>query len=416
MKKVKDLILGGGFAGLELATRMPGSTIISPDLGGLISSNKQGNFTFDFGGHVYTTQDQRVAKLMKDAGAKFFPKREAYYVDMHLHDYPTFAHYPVQEWPSQIGLSIDPKPDIETTNLGLFLIKAFGYDFYDKFLGPFNRRVWSTDPGEMDFDWINGRIELPSEKSDKLWGMNSSFYYAPGYKVVEVMKTRTDHVSYIKGFGSWDPHKNHVVNYMFETKYGPQMGEIEYENLFVTTPQLANKFGASGMLANRILCIGVGLNRDLPLSFNWIYADLSSIVHRVTLLSRYYRGMAPDGCDSLLIEIPAATATIDLSVSKESVAKMLTDIGITITAADIETLWVAYGLGYPIQTLGLRKTVAALKAELMPRNIWLCGRWGSWGYWNLQHIFQDVDATMNAVNGEDVPPYLTSSFYYRGPK
>jgi protoporphyrinogen oxidase len=414
VNRVKNLIVGGGFTGLELASRMPGSLIITPEIGGLIGSVKQAGFTFDYGGHVYTTTDPRIDAIMQSSGATKVDDRLAFFVKRWGGDFE-WIPYPVQERPDLLGLSIVPEPEVVPANLESFMIKTFGHDFYEKFMHPFNRRVWTTEPRDMDFDWIDGRVELPSERSEKKWGMNSQFYYAPGDEIIATMERRLANTNIEIGNVISANVPAHTLAYASATREHSQ--EVKYDRLFVTTKMFSDTLGAHGMVSNYVLCVGVGLKRRLEHPFHWIYPDFYSRIHRVTLLSRYHPSMAPKGQDSLLLEIPMGsieTISNVFSFEPDSIADALNNIGLDeIDEKDIATVWWSYGMGYPIQTVGVRNVVADLKLELLEDQVMLCGRWGSHGYFNLQHLLQDVDATMSVLDGDDPDNYLHSRFYYK---
>lgn len=417
--KVDTLIIGAGASGLALAERIPGSTVVSLDIGGLIRSFRKDGYMFDLGGHVYTTSDETTTEIMKAAHAKLHPHRKAFYsatkdVDGHL------VPFPVQ---ASMREKLKPEPGVSIDSFYTFAVHNFGYEFTNEFFLPFNERVWSYPMHFMDWNWIDGRVQLPSEigENGTNWGMNSSFYYAPGEMIIPALVGRCSVTGFLrarvesvdigakKAFIKWTPDGKRE--------------EIKYKRLFDTTGMFVDQ------PTNRVFTLGIGLNKRLEHDFHWLYCHIDSIVHRVTLLSRYYDGMTPtDDVDSLLLEIPYRGGKHPLLMmleqsdspfgTKAIASAILGKAGFCIDANEIETVFFKDFEGYPIPKIGSRTQVAEKKIYYMKYGIFLAGRWGSHGYYNLQHIFQDAEAAINQSN--DVtslnPDYISSAFYYKNGK
>lgn len=419
--KTDTLIVGGGMSGLSLGSHpsLKGSLIVAKyPLGGLIHNTLADGFSFDFGGHVYTTTDDNVTKLMTEANAQFHESRKAFY------DCRLMIPYPVQDNAGKLGLAITPDKREVTNNLYDYFLREFGFAFTQYFLRPFNERVWSTPIEQMDFDWVDGRVKRPSESKSN-WGMNSSFYYARGSAIADVMLGRVlaNNSSIVEGTMVSVSEKEHTVTFV-DGENNP--AEVEYNRMFCTSP-----YFLPTLKRNSVVSIGIGLKHKLDFpEFDWLYCNVRSFVHRVTLLSRYAEGLAPEGCDSLLLEIPTfyfnqlndavigITYQLGTPESRLSKAKnILIGAGFSpklVEAMDISTVWGDITPGYPVPTVGSRDEVAKMKSFLSPNDIYLTGRWGAHGYFNLQHIFADADATVKYASGlGNDDDYLNSSFYYK---
>ena len=419
---MRTIIIGSGFTGLLTASKIPGSIVISENIGGLIRSNEKNGFSFDFGGHVYTPDDDNVNDLMHDIGAAFHSQRKAYY------DVQRRVPYPVQDHAHELGLTISPIRDsVEDGSLSSFFFNKFGQDFTNNFLIPFNKRVWSTDPSQMSDDWVNGRVKKPREAT-KAWGMNSSFWYAKGQSIIQYLqlKAHKNDAIFVNGQVIEINNKDRIV----KVRNGRIVDNFKYDALIDTTGRFM------GERTNEVLSIGIGLRKSFEgQPFHWIYPDLKSDVHRVTLLSRYAPNMAPTGCDSFLLEVPYMN-TSELphwakylliygnhtSVKLRAAAeKGLLDAGFTndqVNSMSISTVWASTSKGYPVQTLGCRKRVGMRKFVFAKQRIFSIGRWGSHLYANLQHLYKDVDSLLKFGNDpsdeEARSNYFDSAFYYGG--
>lgn len=416
--RAENVIIGSGVTGLYLASKMPNALIISKENGngGLIATTHIDGFNFDYGGHVYTTAHETTRALMIAANGVLHPERKAFY------DVKKLVPFPAQDHSERLGLDITPgKGYRRQPGLLGHMLREFGVDFTEGFLDPFNRRVWTTDASEMDNDWVVGRMKAKSE-TPKQWGMNANFYYAKGSEITDVLLqgAYNNGVGFLAGEVVKIDYSERIIHF-FDS--AGTLCELIVDDIIVDTTGLFNR----DLRSNNVLSIGIGLTHQLRAhDFHWIYPNLSSIVHRVTLLSRYADGMAPNGCDSLLLEIPyigaegihAAMASLlgifseDAASRNASAAALLKNAGFK-DKFGISTVWAAATRGYPVQTIGVRKAVSKRKHSLAQEGVYMLGRWGSHGYFNLQHIFDEVDHFINFLDtnkgGEN---YFDSAFYY----
>lgn len=422
MKKVKNLILGGGFAGLFLATKLEDAFVLDGDshLGGLLHGfmSESGKFTFDIGGHVYTTKDPELNEIMESAGAKLFPERKAYF------DFQQRIPYPLQYHADKFvhPVSINPKPLDHYENFEEFLIHEFGSDLYWAALGPFNERVWTIHPRLMSADWIMGRVPTMNQEH-KSWGPNSSFYYARGLDIINVLLNR---IEMNGGFGQVNTtvrsinYVNKIVHTISASKFLQE--SFQYENLFDTTGNVIDN-EAPNSPHNNVITIGVGLDREIDDDFHWWYNGINrSPIHRITLLSRYHERLAPYRQDSLLIEIPyipekqtPIAEVVRDKVGVHGIVSLLNEahFPFDIRANNIEEVVHIKSRGYPIPVIGHRETVASVRKEMAKYCVYLVGRWGARGYYNLDHIIKDANAAIHASMGLiDPNDYEWANYYY----
>lgn len=428
------VIVGAGVTGLHLAKLLGPEkpTVVSWGLGGLLRQHDNEGFVFDYGGHVYTCMDERINKLMEAVGAQRHERKAVY---LHGSDCK-YVPYPVQDHAEQIGLTTPPKASLLMAfhNLRDLGMAYFGEQFYKEFFAPFNRRIWCADPIEMDTDWIRNRVKLPAEKKEK-WGPNAEFWYAPGEHIITRMYGEAQRA----GASFYDESQvgaldlpNKILT--LRSRNGQRDHEIRYKRLFWTASlkSIAYLVGISRDVFrnNGMMTIGIGLRDMLNWEhFNWAYFDVRLRPHRVTWLSRYHPSMAPEGKDSLLIEIPFKwpdyppplyTQNIPFNlrnyvkhyrIRSDVVIRTCKDTNLLFDSKLIEVCSAGTTRGYPLQTRGLRSIVAETKRRLMKHDVFTAGRWGSWGYFNLDHCFDDAEAAVDAEKERD--RYLYSRAYYR---
>jgi protoporphyrinogen oxidase len=428
--KFDTVIVGAGVTGLTLATlENPNSSvcIIAPQVGGLIHNYRYGEFSFDVGGHVYTTGDESVLNLVERAGGVEHERKALY------RDVTGLVPYPVQANADKLGIKIVSTSNgeyVKGQNLKDWAIGMFGTDFYDSWYAPFNRRVWSTDPSEMDSDWVATRVAKPTA-SKSGWGPNARFIYAPGTDIENVLLDDAFHADTFMVDGT-------VIgaDAVQKTVFTSGGMEISYKRLFDTTRIFTKPFTK----ANRIVTVGIGFNHLIDDDFTWVYPHISHKAHRVTLLSRYHPSLAPRGCDSIIIEYPymfrgylpgSLTSIIvpderpahqnSTVMSSIQAAVLCRYLGIpslsNITPKDIHVAVAIDAQAYPVPTMGVRKVISVAKLLLEKYGVYLAGRWGSHGYFNLEHCIADAHAAHDLAYGDrseiSMDRYFNASFYYR---
>jgi protoporphyrinogen oxidase len=409
--KTQTLIIGTGFSGLLMAGRLKDAMVVSLEEkpGGLIRNTEVEGFSFDYGGHVYTTADPNVTALMEKIPHKRHETRKAFF------DFEHMVPFPVQDNAYMLGLEVTPGLPSEEppSNLYEYSSTILGRQFTDGFMKPFNERVWTVPMTKMAFDWTQGRIKLPSE--NKNWGMNSSFFYAKGEDIVAPLfkDAQENGARFIKD-------ELLYVNAKAKLAVFKNM-QVKYEKLVMTSHTALKE-----LATNQVLTIGVGLDHKIDDDFHWVYPKFGQEIHRITLLSRYNEGLAPEGCDSLLLEIPfrtinqltfEAAAITELSPfedqTHELVKLLLTKAGMkNANKLQPRVTWSAITPGYPIPVLYHREYVTLVKNGVLDYDIYLAGRWGAHGYYNLQHLYAEADAVMECLNGGNAENYIFTNFYY----
>ncbi len=161
-------IIGGGVAGLSLASFLNGETILweqQPQFGGLSRSFALNNIAFDIGPHIifsknksvldYHTQIIETNKIRrsnivfyKDRFVKYPFENDLGALDAVERDYclQEFLHNPYQDMPP--------------ANMQQFFLKTFGEGITKTYLQPYNEKIWKFDPAFMDTQMVE-RIPKP---------------------------------------------------------------------------------------------------------------------------------------------------------------------------------------------------------------------------------------------------------------
>lgn len=438
---MKVLVIGGGLAGLSAATLLTRFGIevvtMTPEFGGVLSNivaknpYGEGGFNFDCRLNAYP-KEHAFHQLVRGVDGITEHKREAYYLEMNHKQGVKWIEYPVQNHSHKLLNSSSVSPGVEgtigyvsDTSLKEVAVDMFGDQFYEDWFEPFNERMYSTDPAQLDSDWITTKVADPDQQLRSNWGLDNEFIYVPGNLVVRTMLVSL--AEYAGDSWSW---VNASVENLFRTKQGwnavgrsgSSLLTVGPFDAVISTMGIAELVGCLERMQgaiqqpwtrwNNIVGCGVmlpGLYTGRP--FTWLYPDVSLRAHRVSMQSRLSPAMSPEDHDSFLIEFPTfdelnQNLIESLSLDVKTVLNML-----GLSSEDV--IWFS-NKGYPIPTLGIRGQVAETKRQLARHKVYSTGRWGSHALLNNEHILGEVLRCVNhLMTGEEEQEYLWSTDFYQ---
>jgi len=169
-------ILGGGLTGLVLASRLPDAEVLekADHLGGLCTSLKAEGFTFDqHGSHILFSRQEKAMEFYRGLlgdnlvtrrrNTKVFYKGRfvKYPFENGLSDLPVEENYEClvtfleAHFARLAGKT--PKP----ANFRDWMYAKFGKGITEKYLLPYNEKIWKTPSEQMGMDWVEGRVPDP---------------------------------------------------------------------------------------------------------------------------------------------------------------------------------------------------------------------------------------------------------------
>ena len=406
MKKVKYLIIGAGISGLTFANCINDDYLIlekESEVGGYCRTIKKKDFIWDYAGHFFHFKTDEFKKIFldnlnsedimhKDKCTKILYKNS-------LIDYPFQTNIHELEKQDFIDCLYDLFNKEEKENYDNFLdmlYGKFGKSIVEKFLKPYNEKLYACDLQTLDTD-----------------AMGRFFPYANIKQIIDNMKKNTD-VSYNNTFlypkngaGSFIDilynklDKNKILlntcitsvdmeNKIVTTNDNKQ---YEYKYLINTSPlnhflKLFNKSDFDNLNAelsyNKVLVFNLGFNKKSKLiNEHWIYIPSKE--------SNYYRiGFYDNILDSnklsMYIEIGYdKNAKINIEEQLDLTLKNLKKDGII----DDETILEDYvsiimDPAYVHINGETDKKITKLKENLNINNIYTIGRYGAWTYCSME--------------------------------
>jgi protoporphyrinogen oxidase len=340
---LKIAILGAGVSGLALARTLgehgfplADLTLFEADgvVGGLCRSKTIDGFTYDVaGGHILFSKDRAVMQWMKDCagGDDAFVRRDRH---TKIRFGNRFVHYPFEN-----GLGDLPElPKFEclkgyveawhardkhrTSAPGDFrswIHWRFGEGIARHFMGPYNEKLWKRPLDQISSEWVAGRVpDAPIDDVLKAaigvrtegYVHQALFYYPRkgGFQAI------TDGIA--STLRARIRLSTPVQDLVRAADGGWRVNGEPFDAVVSTLPlnelpAVVRDMPASaaecmrGLAYNSIVTLLVALDRPVHPDLSWVYLPHheQGPVNRVTYMSNYSPGNAPEGKTSFLFEV-----------------------------------------------------------------------------------------------------------------
>ena len=403
--KTKNLIIGAGISGLTFANYVDDYLIIEKEkeVGGYCRTIKKKDFIWDYAGHFFHFKNDEFKKRFIDE----VPQEDIIvqnkctkilYKDK-LIDYPfqTNIHQLPQE--EFIDCLYDLFTKEEKNNYDNFLdmlYGKFGKSIVEKFLKPYNEKLYAIDLTKLDVDAM-GRFFPYADKEAIIKNMkessnnsyNNSFLYPRkgAGSFIEILANKLDNDKLLLN--------DEVKEINLDEKYilTSQNEKIYYLNLINTMP--LNKFlpligkqkMAEELSFNQVLVFNLGFNKKSKLTKeHWLYIpDKNCNYYRIG----FYDNILGQNKLSMYVEIGYnKNAIIDEKEIKKQLALTIENLkrqGIIDNETKLEEyVSIIMNPAYVHINKETDKKIKKLFKELENKNIYSIGRYGAWTYCSME--------------------------------
>jgi protoporphyrinogen oxidase len=447
---MRILIIGAGPCGLGAAHRLQelGHTDFAvydrhPYVGGLATSFVDARgFTWDLAVHVAHSHYHYVDRLMAD----LLPDGFLHHIRKSwVREYGAFIPYPFQNNirhlpPAARQECVDGLLALEAQraaggasrtpprNFREWILAMGGEGIAKHFMLPYNRKLWTVDPAEMNATWVGDRVptvdvqrvirNIEEGRDDVAWGPNHTFQFpkAGGTGAIwNALAARlpAEKIHLSDGLVALDPVRR-------EARFAS--GAVEHYDWLISTmplPRLTALCGqptlhtlAGRLRHNHVYVVGVAAEFPLPAALQdktWVYCpeDVCPF-YRVTPFSLFSPAHVPhpDRQCSFLCEISSPGGRpLDPAALVQPTLDGLRTIGLVdIPRAEAHLQLMTAEYGYPIPTLDRDAVLGELLPQLADLRILSRGRFGGWKYEaaNMDHsIMQGVEAAERILLGRE---------------
>lgn len=419
---VKYLIIGAGLSGLSTAFFLDKEDylILEKDStpGGYCRTIPNKEYVWDYAGHFYHFHIDKYKKLFlsmveEDQIIRQKKNTKIFYKDK-LIDYPFQTNIHQLEKEEFIECLYDlyfREEGVEFEDFLSMLYAKFGKSITEKFLRPYNEKLYATDLHNLDKDAM-GRFFPFADFEQVMKSMgniskttyNDEFMYlkkGTGY-FIDKLYASLDHnkIKLNTSVKSIDKEKKTVVTNSGQT--------IQYENLINTVPyntflpllndkkytQLSEKLSY-----NKVLVLNLGFDKASPnyKTEHWVYfPDKSLNFYRIG----FYNNILNQEKLSVYVEIgfPKNTKSVDVDKELANALDGMKKVGIiddSMSLVDKNILFM--DPAYVHISTEESKLVEESFAELEKDNIYTLGRYGRWTYNCMEDCIQLADELVKKI-------------------
>lgn len=403
-----DLIIGAGISGLSYAAATQHDYLIlerDNAIGGYCKTIYDGDYIWDYSGHFFHFQheyikDYVMEKLSEDEVLKVNKYTQIYYKGLHV-DFPFQTNIHQLEKEEFIDclydlFTVEENPKVETFKEMLYA--KFGKSIAEKFLIPYNSKLYATDLNNLDVDAM-GRFFPYADKEQIVRNFRNStnksynsFFIYPKQgciKVVEAVASRVDPSKIAFG--------ESLIGVDLQRKIAQtNKREIHFDNLISTIPfpQLMDMAGMdydrSIYSWNKVLVFNLGFDSKGPERQNcWLYfPDPELIFYRVG----FYDNILGQDKTSLYVEIgfnhndPIG----DTSLLLEHTLNDLRKAGIITDQKLVAHSDIVMDPAYVHITKKSEEDKKLKQKQLAASGVYSIGRYGDWKYCSLEDNIHDA--------------------------
>lgn len=408
MDSVRHLIVGAGISGLATAAfgTEKDYLVLEADreIGGYCKTVKKDGFVWDYSGHFFHFKHQDIEQWLRARmpGQRILSVEKKSFIAYPTENGSKWIDFPFQKNIHQLPQHdfIDCLYDLyfarthqgqqPENNFKEMLYARFGRSIAEKFLIPYNEKLYATDLALLDKDAM-GRFFPHANLDDIIRNMkvannatyNAHFTYPEG-GAIEYVKALAREVDPAKialeeGLVSIDLRKRVART----TKR-----EIHFERLVSSAPfpRLLEMCGLahdrSAFTWNKVLVFNLGFDKKGPRDVHWTYYPARD---RVFYRLGFYDNIFDTDRLSLYVEIGFPhDAQVPVEATKQRVLEDLKKEGVITDHRLVADHHVVMDPAYVHITRASNAELARLRRILAAHGVWSIGRYGGWTYCSIE--------------------------------
>ena len=404
MEKVGTLIVGAGITGLATAAALAergdqDHLIVEGDaaIGGYCKTVKKEGFVWDYSGHFFHFKHpeieswlraRMVGQEIRTVDKKSFVDWKGEYIDFPFQK--NIHQLPRQDFIDCLHDLVFAPPESADDSFKAMLYTRFGRSIAEKFLIPYNEKLYATDLGTLDKNAM-GRFFPHANLQDIVRNMkvadnatyNASFTYPQGGAV-----------EYVNALASAVAPSSIALN--------ERLLEVDVERRVARTAKREIAFGRLASSApfnqllalarvphdpshfswNKVLVFNLGFDKKGRKDVHWVYfPDREVTFYRIG----FYDNIFESDRLSLYVEIGfAKDAYVDVALMRERVLSDLKKLGVIHDHRLVAEHSVVMDPAYVHITQRSLAEHARITGELKSRGVHSIGRYGGWTYCSIE--------------------------------
>ena len=418
MEHVKHLVVGAGVSGLAFANFIESDDVLileaDSEIGGYCKTVKKDGFVWDYSGHFFHFKHKELEQYLLDRmpadEVKVVEKDSRILFGDRLIDFPfqKNIHQLSQEdfidCLYELYFKDEAAGDGPPANFAEMLYAKFGRGIAERFLIPYNEKLYACDLAELDVDAM-GRFFPYADLDDIVRNMknadnasyNATFTYPRGGAIQYVNALKSDVPDAQIAFNE------RLVSIDLERKVATTTKrEIGFEYLVSSTPfpKLMSMCGLSvpdGALSwNKVLIFNMGFDRKGWVGPHWCYfPEKKYSFYRCGFYDNIF------GTDRLSIYIEIgypAHAKVDVEAARAQVLVDLKDAGVIDEHQLVAEHTITLDPAYVHITKDSNALVDRMRDVLAARGVYTIGRYGGWTYCSIEDNMIEARGVAEVLN------------------
>ena len=399
MIKTDILIIGGGITGLSVASFLGNEEDYlilegESELGGYCKTTIRNGFVWDYSGHFFHFRNKEIKEyIMANMDCEVVEVEKITDIDYKgtIIDFP--FQYNINQLPKEDFLEclIDMYNvgQVDNTNFKSYVNSSLGQSTAEKFLIPYNEKLYATDlnnldanamgrffPKNIDFNELMNRMSNTSRYKS----YNDTFIYPVkgSYEFVKaILKTVDETKIMTNAFVGTLDFENKIAH----TSRGP----IKFNKLVSTMPfnKLLATLGiySEELTSNKVAVFNLGFNKGTDIKTHWRYFPGKEVFYRIG----FYNNILAQDRMSLYVEIGATT---NQELNKEELLRtVLKDLKSSKIITDhvlTDHQFIVMDPAYVHITKKSESTYNYWSDINNGNGIYSIGRYGSWTYCSIE--------------------------------
>jgi protoporphyrinogen oxidase len=418
MKQTKFLIVGGGITNLAFAGALEDEDLLvierEQETGGYCRTVKQDGFVWDYSGHFFHFRHKDIERQLVDRiGSENVRKIVK---DSRIHWGGGWVDFPFQKNIHQLPhddfidclVGLFERPEGTPQNFREMLLAKFGAGISERFLIPYNEKLYATDLSKLDVDAM-GRFFPYADVPDIIRGFkssdnasyNSSFTYPQGGAIEYVRALEqdvpSDRIRLGETVQAIDLQQKVVTTSREQIRFEYLISAAPFPKLLSMT---GLAYDPEVYSYNKVLVFNLGFDKKGPPGIHWAYYPQRDVVfYRVG----FYDNIFDTPRMSMYVEIGFGG---DEPMPPERVAeyrqRVLADlkrVGVVTDHQLVSEHSVVLDPAYVHITQESIRDVEQKRAILATRGVYSIGRYGSWTYCSIEDNIVEARALAARFNG-----------------
>jgi len=403
------LIVGGGITGLSLASFLGEDDYLivekDSEVGGYCKTTIRNEFVWDYSGHFFHFNNQEIKDYVLENiecdVVTVNKKSHIYYKDRYI-DFPfqnNIHQLPTDEFVECL-YDLYNKGNDEINSFTDFVKSTLGQSICDKFIIPYNQKLYACDLNKLDYDAMGRFFPKPTNFNDLLFQLknnnktesyNDTFIYPTGGSVefVKSLLKRVNEDNILLN--------TKIIGIDLENKIAQtNNGYIKFNKLVNTMP-FDTFMGLTGekidnLSSNKVVVFNLGFDRQTGIDSNWIYFPGNEIFYRVG----FYNNIFKTNRMSLYVEIGMEkNQEVDEQALLTKVLEDLEESGIIVGQKLTDHQMIVMNPAYVHITKESKEIYNSWNKKNNPNGLFSIGRYGSWTYCSIEdNIIQAKDLSV----------------------